>query len=47
MFKVRAGHYLEILTPGTMELLGCTINKITKNENGKKMLIIWKFLMYY
>ena len=33
MFKMRTGYYLELLTPETMKLLGCTKSKITKNEN--------------
>ena len=35
-FKVKAGYYLELLTPKTMKLLGSTKSQITKNENGKK-----------
>ena len=34
IFKI----YLEILTYETMNLLGSTKNKVTKNENGKNML---------
>ena len=32
-FKVKTGHYLELLTPETMKLLGSTKSKITKDEN--------------
>ena len=32
-FKIRAGYYLELLTPETMKLLWSTDNKITKDEN--------------
>ena len=34
-FKVKAGYYLDFLTPETMKLLGSTKSKITKNENGE------------
>ena len=34
-FKVKAGYYLEFLTPETMKLLGSTKSKITKDENGE------------
>ena len=34
-FKVKAGFYLDFLTPETMKLLGSTKSKITKNENGE------------
>ena len=34
-FKIKTGHYLELLTPETMKLLGCTKRKITKNKNGE------------
>ena len=37
IFKTKAGYYLELLTPGTMKLLGSTNNKITKEENGGKV----------
>ena len=33
-FKIKAGFYIETLTPKTMKLLGSTKSKITKNENG-------------
>ena len=34
MFKIKAGYYLELLTPEAMKLLGSTESKITKNEKG-------------
>ena len=34
MFKIKTEHYLEILIPETMRLLGSTQSKIAKNENG-------------
>ena len=34
-FKIKAGYYLDILTPETMKLLGSTKSKITENANGK------------
>ena len=34
MFKIKTGHYLELLTPGTMKLLRSTEIKITKDKNG-------------
>ena len=40
MFKIKAGYYLELLTPETIKLLGSTKSKITKNKNGKKMLYL-------
>ena len=33
-FEIKAGYYLELLTPETKKLLGSTKSKITKNENG-------------
>ena len=33
-FKIKNGYSLELLTPETMELLGSTENKITKDKNG-------------
>ena len=33
-YKIKTGYYLQILTPETMKLLGSTISKITKDENG-------------
>ena len=36
-FKIKTGHYLELLTPETMKLLGSTKCKITKDGNGKNV----------
>ena len=33
MFKIKTGYYLELLTPVTINLLGSTKNKITKDKN--------------
>ena len=35
MFNIKAGYYLELLTPETMKLLGSTISKVTKDKNGE------------
>ena len=32
--NIKTGHYLELLTPETMKLLGSTESKITKDKNG-------------
>ena len=37
MFKVKKGHYLVILTPETMKLLGSTESKIAKYKNGENV----------
>ena len=37
-FKIKNGYSLELLTPGTMKLLGSTENKITKDKNGENVL---------
>ena len=34
-FKIKAGYYLELLTPETVKLLGSTENKITKDKSGE------------
>ena len=34
MFKIKTGHYLELLTPGTMKLLRSTEIQITKDKDG-------------
>ena len=34
-FKIKAGYYLERLTPETKKLIGGTKNNITKDENGE------------
>ena len=36
-FKIKSGYYLELLTPGTMKLLGSTESKITKDKNGENV----------
>ena len=37
MFNIKAGYYLELLTPETMKLLGSTKSKITKDKNGENI----------
>ena len=37
IFKINNGYYLELLTPETMKLLGCTESKITKDKNGENV----------
>ena len=37
MFTIKTGHYLNLLTPETMKILGSTKSKITKNGNGKNV----------
>ena len=37
MYKIKSGHYLELLTPETMKLLGSTESKITKDKNDKNV----------
>ena len=32
-FKIKAGYYLELLSPETMKLLGSTKSKINKDKN--------------
>ena len=36
-FKVKSGHYLKLLTPGIMKLLGSKEEETTKNKNAKKL----------
>ena len=36
-FEIKNGHYLELLTPETMKLLGSTESKITKDKNGENV----------
>ena len=33
-FKIKTWHYLELLIPETMKLLGSTKSNIAKNKNG-------------
>ena len=35
--EIKNGHYLELLTPETMKLLGSTNSKITKDKNGENV----------
>ena len=35
--KIKTGYYLELLTPETIQLLGSTKIKITKDENGRNV----------
>ena len=35
--KIKNGHYLELLTPETMKLLGSTESKTTKDKNGENV----------
>ena len=37
MFKIKAGYYLERLTPETVKLLGSTKSKLTKVENDENV----------
>ena len=37
MFKIKTECFLELLTPGTMKLLGSTKSKTTKNENSENV----------
>ena len=36
-FKIKTRYYLELLTPETVELLGSTKTKISKDEKGKNV----------
>ena len=36
-FKIKAGYYIELLTPETMKLLGSNKIKIAKNEDGETL----------
>ena len=38
-FKIKAGYYLELLTPEMMKLLGSAKNKTTKYKNSKTYLV--------
>ena len=37
MSKIKAGYYLELLTPETMKLLGSTKSKTNNDKNGENM----------
>ena len=36
-FEIKKGYNVELLTPGTMKLLGSTENKITEDKNGENV----------
>ena len=36
-FQIKDGYSLELLTPGTMKLLGSTKSKINKDKNGENV----------
>ena len=36
-FKIKTRHYLKLLTPETIKLLGSTKSKINKDENGENV----------
>ena len=36
-FKIQTEYYLELLTPGTMKLLGSTKSKVNKDNNGENV----------
>ena len=36
-FKIKKGYYLELLTPETIQLLGSTESKITKDKKGENV----------
>ena len=36
-FRIKTGYYLELLSPGTMKLLGSTESKITTDKNGENV----------
>ena len=44
-FKIKAGYYLELLTPETITLLGSTKSKVTKNKNSNLLEIKGKINM--
>ena len=37
VFKITIGHYLEVLAPETMKVLGNTKNEITKDKNDENI----------
>ena len=39
-FKIKTGHHLKLLTPETMDLIGSTKSKITKNKNGENVPLL-------
>ena len=48
-FKIKAGYYLEFLTPETMMLLGGNKSKVTKDKNDENVPIlgITKIVLVY
>ena len=48
-FKIKAGYYLEFLTPETMILLGGNKSKVTKDKNDENVPIlgITKIVLVY
>ena len=36
-FKVKMGHYIKLLTPESMKLLGSSKSKIIKDKNGENV----------
>ena len=48
-FKIKKGYSFELLTPGTMQLLGSTKNEITEDKNVKKVphLVITKVVLVH
>ena len=36
-FKIQTEYYLELLTPGTMKLLGSTKSNVNKDNNGENV----------
>ena len=37
MFKIKKGHYLQLLVPETLKLLGSTKSKINEGKNGENV----------
>ena len=35
--KIKIGYYFQLLTPGTVKLVGSSKNKITKDESGENV----------
>ena len=49
-FKIQNGHYLELLTPETMNLFGSTESKITKSKHAENLAhleVVELVLMHY
>ena len=45
--KIKTGHYLELLTPETMKLLGSTKNKITERVKNVPHLEITEVILVH